>query len=107
MKKKILISIVALIVLIGSPYAYIQYKLRSVQKNVTEYLTTDGNISKNDIVYNKRVFANLKGNKNWMVAIKLKNDNKTYYYYIDNKNIILESYSENGKEHVLNKIINK
>lgn len=35
-----------------------------------------------------------------MVSIKLKNDAKTYYYYIHHDEIILESYIENGTEHV-------
>jgi len=38
-----------------------------------------------------------------MVSVKLKNDNKTYYYYKDNGKVILESYVKNGKEHVINK----
>lgn len=39
-----------------------------------------------------------------MVSIKLKNDAKTYFYYKnDSSKIILESYTENGREHVKNK----
>lgn len=104
MKKNIIIAIVALIVIIGSPFVYVQYKLRSAQKSVTEYLTTNGNIPPKNIIYNERF---LRGNKNWMVAIKLVNNDRTYYYYKDNGKIILESYTENGEEHVLNKVVNK
>lgn len=107
MKKNIIIAIIALIVIIGSPFVYVQYKLRSAQKSVTKYLTTNGNIPPINIIYNERFITNLRGNKNWMVAIKLVNDDRTYYYYKDNGKIILESYTENGEEHVLNKVVNK
>ncbi|MCD4838986.1 hypothetical protein LRS37_08875 [Neobacillus sedimentimangrovi] len=81
-------------------FSYIQYKKSSVEQSVTKYLTTEKNISKNDIISSKPFIANLQGDKNWMVSIKLKNDDKTYYYYKSKNKVILESYVENGVEHV-------
>lgn len=89
-----------LFIFIGIGFSYIQYKKSLVEDSVIEYLTTEKNISKDDIVSSEPFISNLKGNKNWMVSINLKNDDKTYYYYKNNNKIILESYVENGVEHV-------
>ncbi|MED3623152.1 hypothetical protein [Neobacillus thermocopriae] len=83
--KKIGTVILILLIFIGMGFSYIQYKKSNVKKSVTKYLTT---------------VANLPGDKNWMVSIKLKNDDKTYYYYKSKNKVILESYVENGVEHV-------
>ena len=101
--KKIWIVLLVLLIFIVVGFSYIQYKKSNVEDNVIEYLTTEKNISKEDIISSKPFMANLKGNKNWMVSIKLKNDDKTYYYYKNNNEIILESYVENGIERVQQK----
>ncbi|WP_026683367.1 DUF3139 domain-containing protein [Heyndrickxia coagulans] len=103
MNKKILIMIILIIIVVGSSFAFIYYKKSSTKNSVVEYLTTEKNIPKKNIIQSKPFIANLKGNKNYMVSVKLKNDNKTYYYYKDNGKVILESYVKNGKEHVINK----
>ncbi|MFU0789249.1 MAG: hypothetical protein ACFWT6_04795 [Virgibacillus proomii] len=70
-----------------------------------EYVTTKQNVPKNDILSSEPFISNLKGDKNCMVSIiKLKNDNKIYFYYQNNDNkIILESYNEDGVEHIIDK----
>lgn len=98
--KKLGIVLLILFVFIGISFSYIQYKKSNVEDSVIEYLTTEKTISKNYIISSEPFIANIEGEKNWMVSIKLKNDDKTYYYYKSNKKIILESYVENGVEHV-------
>ncbi|MDM5292334.1 hypothetical protein QUF81_03730 [Peribacillus simplex] len=100
--KKIRYTLLVLLILIGigfTGFGYIQYKKSNVEDSVIKYLTTEKNLSKKDITSSKPFIANLKGDKNWMVSIKLKNDNKTYFYYKSNNKIILESYTEDGVEH--------
>lgn len=99
MRKKGIVVMVLISILIASPFAYIHYKKTSVEKSVINYLTTEKNISKTDIISSEPFIANLQGDKNWMVSIKLKDDNKTYFYYKSKDIIILESYVENGEEH--------
>ncbi|WP_110926666.1 hypothetical protein [Bacillus massiliglaciei] len=105
MRKKLWMALAVFILLIGIPFAYVQYKLRSAQKSVTEYLQTAE--PQKDIIYNEAFIANLRGNANWMVAIKCKNDDRTYYYFKDHQAIVLESYTEDGEEEVLYKVMNK
>lgn len=91
---------IGLFIFIGIGFSYIQYKKSSVEQSVNKHLTTAKNISNKDIIYSEPFIANLQGDKNWMVSIKLKDDNKTYYYYENKNEIILDSYEENGVEHV-------
>ena len=72
----------------------------TVEQRVFEYLTTEKNISKRDIFSSEPFIANLRGDKNWMVSIQLTDDNKTYYYYKNKNEVILEAYLENGVEFV-------
>lgn len=98
--RKIGIGLLILFIFIGIGFSYIQYKKSSVEQGVIKYLTTEKNILNKDIISSEPFIANLQGYKNWMVSIKLKDDNKTYYYYENKNEIILESYEENGVEHV-------
>ncbi len=98
--KKMGAIVLILLTFIGIGLGYIQYKKSNVEQRVMEYLTTDKNISKSDIISSEPFIANLQGDKNWMVSIRLKDDNKTYYYYKNKNEVILESYVENGVEHV-------
>lgn len=101
-RKKLWISILIIVILVTSFFGFIQFKKMSVKNSVIEYLTTEKNISESDIVTSEPFIANLKGDKNYMVSIKLKNDDKTYYYYKNKDDeIIMESYTENGEEHVI------
>ncbi|WP_075528300.1 DUF3139 domain-containing protein [Sporosarcina ureilytica] len=97
-KTGIILSLV--IIFVGIGFGYIQYKKSDVEKSVLEYLTTEKNISKDDIVASEPFIANLAGDKKWMISIKLKNDDRTYYYYKSRNEIILESFVENGVEYV-------
>lgn len=98
--KKTRIIIAVLLIFIGIPLGYIQFKKNNVEQHIIEYLTTEENILKSNIISSEPFIANLRGEKNWMVSIKLKDDNKTYYYYKNKNNeVILESYTENGVEH--------
>ncbi|MBM7540123.1 DUF3139 domain-containing protein [Amphibacillus cookii] len=105
MKRKIIsIPILIIIILVGSFFGFIELKKNSLKNTVVEYLITEENISENEIISSEPFISNLKGNKNYMVSIKLKNDAKTYYYYQNEDNkIILESYTEDGEEHVVDK----
>ncbi|MFJ7679430.1 hypothetical protein ACIQXQ_15420 [Peribacillus sp. NPDC097198] len=95
--KKIGYSLLVLLLFVGIGFSYIQYKKSDVEDSVVEYLMNQKNISKEDIISSEPFFANLRGDKNWMVSIKLKNDNKTYQYYKSNNKVILESYIEDGE----------
>ena len=92
--------VLILLLFVGGGLGYIQYKKAVVEQSVIEYLTTKRNISKSDIISSEPFIANLPGDKNWMVSIRLKDDQKTYYYYKNKNKVILESYVENGVEHV-------
>lgn len=97
--KKIGTVLLILIIFIGIGFSYIQYKKSNVEESVIRYLTTEKNIPKNDIISSEPFIANLRGDKNWMVGIKLKDDDKTYYYYKSKHEVVLESYVEDGVEH--------
>lgn len=102
MKRKNCIPILIIIILVSSFFGFIELKKNTLKNNVVEYLITEKNISENEIVSSEPFFSNLKGNKNYMVSIKLKNDAKTYYYYQnEDDKIIMESYTENGEEYVI------
>lgn len=96
--KKISTVLFILIFLIGIGFSYIQYKKVNVEQSVIKYLTTQKNISKSDIISSEPFIANLQGNKNWMVAVRLKDNDRTYFYYKSKDKVILESYTENGVE---------
>ncbi|GEM_PF-1759514 len=98
--KKTVIVLLILFVLVGGVFSYISFKKNSLENAVIEYLVKEKNIDRDDIVFSEPFFSNLKGSKCFMVGIKLKNDNKTYVYYKEDGEIILESYVENGIEHV-------
>lgn len=98
--RKIGAVLAVLIIFIGIGFTYIQYKKSNVEDSVIEYLVTEKNISKDNIISSEPFIANLQGNKNWMVGIKLKNDDRTYYYYKNKNEVVLESYVENGVEYV-------
>ncbi|XQY89997.1 hypothetical protein ACNRWW_10575 [Metabacillus sp. HB246100] len=98
--KKIGTIALILLIFIGIGFGYIQFKKSNAEQSVIEYLTTEKKISMSDIISSEPFIANLEGDKNWMVSIQLKDDDKTYYYYESNNNVILESYIENGVEHV-------
>lgn len=102
--KGVLIVLCALIILVLSVFAYFNYRLSAVEKDVKNYLIEDKKVKEKDIVELESSFANLAGDKKYLVYVKLKNDEKKYYYYKDTKEdkVLLESYILKGKEHVVN-----
>jgi len=103
--KKIIIIILSLVIVIGSVSVYINYKKYSSKVAVENYLMHEKNINKKTIEKLEPFIANLQGDKKWLVYVKLKGDDKKYYYYKDNKDnkdnkVVLESYILNGKEYV-------
>ncbi|MDI7741986.1 hypothetical protein QMK38_08220 [Lysinibacillus fusiformis] len=105
MKKiyKYLISIfIVLVIIIG----FVQYKFISAENAVLEYLIENEGVLE-DSIESEPFIANLSGDKNWMVSVNIKNDPRSYYYYLNHeKKVVLESYTENGVENVLNQIMN-
>lgn len=85
---------------------YVQCKFISVENAVLDYLMDDEGVAQ-DTIESEPFIANLAGNKNWMLSVKIKNDSKSYYYYLNKeKKVVLESYTENGVENILNQIMN-
>ncbi|WP_099353168.1 hypothetical protein [Fredinandcohnia onubensis] len=105
--KKILTIFLGLVVVIIVVVGYIQYKFISTEKAVFEYLTVNKKHPEENITTHPFI-ANLPGEKNWMVSVKIKEDSKTYYYFLNHQNkVVLESYvDENGVGDVLNQIMN-
>lgn len=88
------------LIIVGIIFSYIHYKKSTVEKSVINYLITEKNIPNDDIISSEPFIANLQGDKNWMVSVKLKDDEKTYFYYKNKGEVVLESYKENGVEYV-------
>ena len=103
--KKLFKYLFVLIILVGLPTGYIQYKFMKVENAVTDYFLHTERLS--EAAFKTEPFiANLSGDKNWMVSVKVEGDSATYFYYVNNSNqIVLESYVENGREHVENRIV--
>lgn len=80
-------------------WGYIQFKKNYARNAVYEYLIEEKHIPEGNIKFADPFIANLRGSKNWMVAVGLKGDEKVYYYYKDKNKIILESWTENGVEY--------
>ncbi|MGG0473745.1 hypothetical protein ABEY96_16305 [Priestia aryabhattai] len=99
--KKIIIIILSLVIAIGSVSVYINYKKYSSKVAVENYLMHEKNINKKTIEKLEPFIANLQGDKKWLVYVKLRGDDKKYYYYKDNKDnkVVLESYILKGKEY--------
>ena len=87
-------------------FDYVQYKLLSTKSAVNEYLTVAQGVPE-DTFKADSFIANLQGSKNWMVSVEMKDNARTYYYYLNDDNkVVLESYVENGIENVLNQLMN-
>lgn len=103
MMKKILKYLLSIVLLISLGFGYVQFKFITVENSVTNYLVH----MKPETSYKTEPFiANLPGNKNWMVSVKIEGEAGTYFYYVNKKKqIVLESYVENGIEYVENRVI--
>ncbi|WP_339229351.1 hypothetical protein NSQ77_05345 [Oceanobacillus sp. FSL K6-2867] len=96
-KRKLGITVLIIVLIVGSVFGYIQFRKMSVENSVIEYLTVEENIPESDIVSSEPFIANLEGSKNYMVSIKLKDDDRSYFYYRnDDGKVVLESYVEDG-----------
>lgn len=98
--KKFLVTFGMLAALGGSVFGFIIYQKSNLENAVVDYLISEENIAKSKIITSEAFIANLSGARNYMVSVKLKNDDKSYFYYRENGKIHLESYTENGREFV-------
>lgn len=98
--KRIVKFVLPFLLAVGLFFSFYVFKKVQLENKVVEYLINDQGISEDQILSSDFFIANLKGNKNYMVSVKLKNDDKTYFYYKNDGKIVLESYVENGKEYV-------
>lgn len=102
MKKKfttIIISILAVCLIVGlGLWGFTAYKKHDTKQAVEEYLHNKG-IDENKITSIEPFIADLRGDKNYMVSVKLKNDDRTYYYYKDRSQnkVVFESFVLNQK----------
>ncbi|MDQ0229100.1 hypothetical protein [Metabacillus malikii] len=82
-------------------FGYFHFLKMNLDNRVVEHLITEQHIPKDTIISTEPFISNLEGNKHLMVSVKLKNDDRTYFYYKGKENnIILESYTGNGTEYV-------
>ncbi|MFP7170243.1 DUF3139 domain-containing protein [Terribacillus sp. 7520-G] len=90
MKKTILIVIAILVLIPSGIWSYITIRKQSAKEAVHEYLLEKGT-EESDIVSLEPFIANLRGNGNYMVAVRLKDDRKVYYYYKNGDEVKFES----------------
>ncbi|WP_044338806.1 hypothetical protein [Rossellomorea aquimaris] len=102
-RSKILICIcLTILMFAGAGYGFIQFKLSSAKKAIESYLINQKDMTKESIEEIDAFIANLPGDKNWLVYVKIKGDKKKYHYYYNRSSdrVILESYILNGREYV-------
>ncbi|MGK7376987.1 hypothetical protein ACSFXN_04035 [Planococcus sp. 1R117A] len=100
--KKAGIALIILLIIAASGYAAFNYKMQSVEKAVLAHLINEEKVPADRIQLAEGFIANLSGERNWMVAVKLKHDDKSYFYYKNSQSeVILESYTEDGVEHYI------
>jgi hypothetical protein len=96
--------LLCLAIIIITAIGFVQYKFITTENEVMEYLTVNKKLQEESIK-TKPFIANLSGDKNWMVSVMIKEDNKKYYYYLNNEGkVVLESTVENGTEMFLIKL---
>jgi hypothetical protein len=99
--KKGKLYIAALLGIVFGAIGIYQFKMYTVEQAVLEHLITEEKIPEDRILKTEGFIANLPGERNWMVSVKLKEEEKTYYFFKDkNDQVILESYVLNGYETV-------
>lgn len=105
MKKRtvVIIAILIVIILIGSFLGFKAYKKNELKDEVLEHLLETG-VKENEILILEPTTTNLPGDKHYFVEVKLKEDEKLYFYYKDSNSdeILLESYRLNGEEILVN-----
>ena len=101
--KLILMAFITVIVLIvGGLTAYVQIKYYTAKKGVKEHLLTEENIPEKEILEMEPFIANLPGDENWGVYVKLKHDEGKFFYYYDRKakKAKILGYSYKGKHYL-------
>lgn len=96
---KVISSITITCLMLGvGIWGFVAYKKQDTEKAVEGYLYEEG-VKASEIDSVEPFLANLSGDKNYMVAVKLKNDKRTYYYYKNrSKNqVVFESFTLNQK----------
>lgn len=103
--KKFFIVLCSLLILVGCIFGYSSFKKSYVKNEVLDFLINEKMIKKDDIEEIEPFIANLSGDQNFMVYVKLKNNPKKYYYYKNSKKgkVILESYELDGEEYFIDK----
>lgn len=99
--KLVLIIVLLIFAIGGGTYGYIHYRLTSTASTVEHYLIKEKGIKKTDIEEIEANLVNLTGDRKYLVYVKLKNDDRKYYYYKDTKKnkIVLETFIINGVEY--------
>ncbi|MDN7245247.1 hypothetical protein QWY16_17945 [Planococcus shenhongbingii] len=98
--KKAGIVLIILLIISASVFAAFHYKMHGVEQAVLAHLINEEKVPADRIQLTEGFIANLSGERNWMVAVKLKQDDKSYFYYKNSQGeVILESYTEDGVEH--------
>ncbi|MDM5333915.1 hypothetical protein QUF56_11815 [Ureibacillus composti] len=104
--KEIYKYLLGLLAVIAIVFGFVQYQLHSTEKAVKNYLLENEGLSATDFE-TEAFIANLAGDKNWMVSVKIDDDAKTYSYFLNNKgHVVLESYIENGVVNIVNQVMN-
>lgn len=99
--KKAATFLLVLAIIVISIFVWYKFKINAVEGAVLNYLITEERIPKDNIVQAKGFIDNLPGDRMWMVSVKIKDEDKTYFYYKNKyEKVILESYVENGTEYV-------
>ncbi|MCE4958074.1 hypothetical protein [Macrococcoides caseolyticum] len=105
--KKIVSILLGLLIILGLVFGGImildKMKLDNLEKEVVSYVAKEKEVDKNNITA-APYKSNLPGDRRYMVSIKVKGDKKLYDYFKDEETdkIKLESYTENGREKVVN-----
>lgn len=87
-------------------WGYNNYSCSQVKALAKEYFFKE--LKKNeDEVKIESFISNLAGKKNFMVEVKINGDDKIYYYYQKDNNLILESYRLKQKEYVKEQVVYK
>ncbi|MFK3957880.1 hypothetical protein [Pseudalkalibacillus hwajinpoensis] len=100
--RKIWLVCAMVLIFTGVGYGYVQFKFLTSKKAVECYLINEMNISKESFEEIDPFIGNLPGDKNWLVYVKIKGDERRYTYYLNRTTdkVILESYTLNGKLYV-------
>lgn len=93
-------------ILVACGFGYVKYQQYTVENAVIKYLKTDKAIP-SEKINTEPFIANMSGNKNWMVKVKIEGDSKVYSYYKNKEGkVVLDSYIEDGEVTIVDKVMN-